>query len=388
MVDAGGVDDARRRVEALAVEARGGLVQSLVVERGGERALLEVAADDRHRVDRGGGRHAQAAERRDQAAAGRVGQRQVVDRGGEDVGDLLRDQLLGRGHADVERLRVAADRRARLLAERRVGLVADHELVGVARDRVGVAGEPGVGLDRDRVLARRGLAALDRVHEALAVALGGQVALELGDEQAAVGEDEDAERSCRLDEARCGDRLAGRRRVAEAVAPHRAGILAGELRLVVGVGLLVGRLELVLLVGVLGLELRLGVAVAVAVQVLGLALVRRDQLGQHPGERVDLVLAQLGAGGGRGRLRREHALEAEQEAEPDLPARRRRAAAALDLDERLVERGATGRSGRKGFRRILAGMEEGLAGPFLRAERVGGQAVRRVRRECRIQYRF
>ena len=230
MVDAGRVDDARRRVEALAVEAGGGLVQSLVVEGGGERALLEVAADDRHGVDRGGRRDAQAAQRRDQPAARRVGQRQVVDRGREDVGDLLCDQLLGRGHADVDRLREAADRRARLLAERRVRLVADHELVGLARDRVGVAGEPGVGLDRDRVLARRGLAALDRVDEAVAVALGRQVALELGDEQAAVGEDEDPERLCRLDEAGRGDRLAGRRRVAEAVAPHRAGSSPVKLR--------------------------------------------------------------------------------------------------------------------------------------------------------------
>jgi hypothetical protein len=38
-------------------------------------------------------------------------ERQVVDRGGEDVGDLLRDQLLGRGHADVDRLGKRADRR-------------------------------------------------------------------------------------------------------------------------------------------------------------------------------------------------------------------------------------------------------------------------------------
>ena len=69
MVDAGRVDDARRVVEAVAVEARRRLVQRLVVERLGERLLVEVAADDRHGVDRGDGRDAQAAERRDQAAA-------------------------------------------------------------------------------------------------------------------------------------------------------------------------------------------------------------------------------------------------------------------------------------------------------------------------------
>ena len=83
VVDAGRVDDPGRVVEAVAVEARGGLVQRLVVERLGERALLEVAADDRHRVDRRHRRHAQAAQRRDQASPRGVGQRQVVDRGGK-----------------------------------------------------------------------------------------------------------------------------------------------------------------------------------------------------------------------------------------------------------------------------------------------------------------
>jgi hypothetical protein len=113
------------------VEARGGLVERLVVERRGERALLEVAAHDRHRVDRRDGRDAQAAERRDQPAARGVGQRQVVDGGGEDVGDLLRDQLLRGGHADVERVGEGPDRGGRLLAEGGVRLVADHELVRV-----------------------------------------------------------------------------------------------------------------------------------------------------------------------------------------------------------------------------------------------------------------
>ncbi len=62
--------------------------------------------------------------------------------------------------------------------------------------------------------------------------------------------------------------------------------------------------------------------------------------------------------------------------------------AAVELGQRLVERGAAGRPGRQRLGRILAGVEEGLSGPFLRAERVGGQPVRRVRRECRVQYRF
>ena len=162
VVDAGRVDDARRVVEAVAVEARGGLVQRLVVERLREDLLVEVAADDRHRVDRRDGRHAQAAQRRDQAAARGVLQRQVVDRRGEDVGDLLRDQLLGRRHADVDRLRERADRGGRLLAERGVRLVADHELVRVAADRADVPREPRVRLDRQRVRLQRLRARLDR----------------------------------------------------------------------------------------------------------------------------------------------------------------------------------------------------------------------------------
>ena len=55
VLDACGVHDPGRRAEALAIEARRGVVQSLVVERGCEGALLEVAADDGHGVDRGGG---------------------------------------------------------------------------------------------------------------------------------------------------------------------------------------------------------------------------------------------------------------------------------------------------------------------------------------------
>ena len=131
VLDTGRVDDSGRRAEALAVEARGRLVQRLVVEGGGERALLEVAADDGHRVDRRSRRNAEAAERRDEAAARGVAEREVVDGGREDVGDLLRDQLLGRGHPDEERVGEGADRRARLLAESRVGLVAEDEVVDV-----------------------------------------------------------------------------------------------------------------------------------------------------------------------------------------------------------------------------------------------------------------
>ena len=108
-------------------------------------------------------------------------------------------------------------------------LVADDEVVGLAVELRAVAGEPGVRLDRDRVVARRSRAGDDRIGEAVAVALGREVALELGDEKAAVSEDQDAEVSRRLDEAGGRDRLAGRGRVPESVPPDGAGIGAGEL---------------------------------------------------------------------------------------------------------------------------------------------------------------
>ena len=61
VVDARGIDDARGRVETVAVEGGGCLVQGLVVEDLRQLGLVEVAADDRHRVDRRSGRDAQVA---------------------------------------------------------------------------------------------------------------------------------------------------------------------------------------------------------------------------------------------------------------------------------------------------------------------------------------
>ncbi len=58
-----------------------------------------------------------------------------------------------------------------------------------------MACEPRVRLDRERVLHERLLAREDRFGEAVAVTLGRQVARELRDEQAAVSEDEHAERA-------------------------------------------------------------------------------------------------------------------------------------------------------------------------------------------------
>ena len=224
VVDPGGVDDAGRRVEAVAVETRGRLVDQLVVEDLGERLLVEVAAHDRHGRDRGRRRDPQRAQRGDQPAPRRVAEREVVHGGREDVGDLLRDQLLRGRHPDVERLGEAADRGARLLAEGGMRLVADDELVRRARDRVHVAREPGVRLDRDRILVERLLAGLDRRAEAAAVSLGREVAVELVHEQPAVRQDEDAHRPGGLHESGRGDRLARGGRMAEAEAPLGSGV--------------------------------------------------------------------------------------------------------------------------------------------------------------------
>ncbi len=247
-------------------------------------------------------------------------------------------------------------------------------------------GEPGVRLDRDRIAAERFLAPLDEVGEAIPVALGRQVSLELRDEQSPVREDQDPERARCFDEACGGDRLPRRRRVAEAVAADRARILAHEAFLRLVLALVIDIDCLVLFLDFVRLEL--GVAVPVSVLVLRVALVGRDQLGEHPGERVDLVLAELRPGGGRRGLHREDALESEQESEANLPAGRGCFAAGVELRQSLVQRRTARCTGGQCFTRFLAGVKEGLSGPFLRAERVGIQAIRRVRRECRVQYRF
>ena len=250
MLDAGRVDDSRRRVETVAVEARGGLVEDLLVEDLGQDLLVVVPAHDRDGRDRGRRPH-----RRERSGAIRprraASPGQVVDRGREDVRDLLGDQLLGRRHADVDRLGQPPDGGARLVAERGVRLVADDQLVRLARERVDVAREPRVRLNRDRVLAERLAVAQDGVVQALAVALRGQVGRELVHEQAPVREDEDAHRPGGLDEAGGGDRLPGGRRVAEAEAPDSAGVVSrGELvdflALALGFDLLILRDDLLL----------------------------------------------------------------------------------------------------------------------------------------------
>ncbi len=147
---------------------------------------------------------------------------------------MARDQRAGRGHADEDRAGPGADRGARLLAERGVRLVADHDRVG-ARDAAGVAHEPLVGLDRDRAVGAV-LVAEQRRRDALLVAAVAQLAEELVDEVAPVGQDQHAAGARGLDEAERGDRLAGAGRVLEPEALGGVGVLGllGELLLVLG----------------------------------------------------------------------------------------------------------------------------------------------------------
>ncbi len=388
VLDTGGVDDSGRGAEALAVEARRGLVQGLVVERGRQCPLLEVAADDRNRVDRGRGRHAHAAERSDEAAPGSVGEREIVHRGREDVRDLLGDELLGRRHADVERLVERADRGARLLSERRMGLVAEDEVVHGGVELAAVAREPGVGLDRDRVLPRRASSLEHRVREAVGIALGREIARELGDEQAAVREDEDAEATRRLDEAGSRDRLARCRGVSEPIAAHRTRVVALELRLEL---LLLDEPEVEVVLGVL-VELDLGddaVAASVPVAVLlGRALRGGDELGEHPGQSINLMAAELGSRRGARQILGQDPLQPEHEPVAHLPARRGLGQPGLHLLQRVVERGSAGGAGRERYGGILVRGQERLAEPRFGTAGRRAQILRCVRRQRRGSRRF
>ena len=152
--------------------------------------------------------------------------------------------------------------------------------------RAGVAHEPLVGLDRDRAVGAV-LVAEQRRRDALAVAAVAQLAEELVDEVAAVGEDQHAAGARGLDEAERGDGLAGAGRVLEPEALGGVGVLGllGELLLVLGdLGVLVlvpvGERRLGL--GAVELGLELGGDVLVVVVVLLVVLVG--------GAREDLVV--------------------------------------------------------------------------------------------------
>ena len=179
--------------------------------------------------------------------------------------------------------------------------------------------------------------------------------------------------------------------MAEAEATDCAGVCSGEFgleRLVVvdeaGVVVVV-RLLVQIGLGDRGRAVRGGVPVPVPVFVRG-SLRRRDELGEHARERVDLVAAKLGPRRGARGVLREHALEPEHEPVAHLPARRRRLQARLDLGERVVQRGTTCRPGREGLERVLVRRQERLTEPGLgltgRSSQVLG-CVRRQRRDGR-----
>ena len=242
VLDAGGVKDAGDLPEARLVEVGDGHVEGALVEELRQFLLVEVlvhlAAAKRdlgERANAGAWRYADAAKRRDHAAARGLGEVEARGLGGEEVGDVAGDQRAGRGHADEHRAVHLADAGARLLAERGVRLVADHDRVGV-RDVLRVADEPLVGLDRHRAVGMVVLAE-ERRREPVLVAAVRDLADELVDEVATVREDQDAAGPRRLDETDRGDRLAGTGRVLEPKAPGLAGIfrrLGDDLLVVLG----------------------------------------------------------------------------------------------------------------------------------------------------------
>ena len=164
-------------------------------------------------------------------------------------------------------------------------------------------------------------------------------------------EDQDAEVTRGLDEARRRDRRRSRR-MAEAVPAHRPGIRAVEPVLD---GALVDRRRSRLLAPRRCRPRRpLRCRRRSRCRSPRRRAASRRWLREHARERVDLVPAKLGA---RRRVRQvlgEHALEAEHQAVAHLPARRRLRMALLDLVERVVERhpagGAPGRARRQGPR--------------------------------------
>ena len=227
---AGGVDDAGHAVEARLVEVGDRQVERQLVEQLGQHLLVELGVDlaaaQRHLGDRAHARarrDAHAAQRRDDAAARGLREVEARGLGREEVGDVAGDQRARGGHADEDRAAPVADRRRGLLAQRGVGLVADDDRVGVG-DVAGVAHEPLVGLDRDRAVGRV-LVAEQRRRDAVLVAAVAQLAEELVDQVAAVGEDQHAAGARGLHEAERRDRLAGAGGVLEPEALGGVGVL-------------------------------------------------------------------------------------------------------------------------------------------------------------------
>ncbi len=125
-----------------------------------------------------------------------------------------------------------------------------------------------------------------------------------------------------------------------------------------------------------------GRAVPVAVLVRG-ALRRGDELGEHSGQRVDLMAPELGARGRTRRILVQHSLEPEHEAVAHLPAGRGALLAGADLGQGIVQRGSPSVPGRECDQRVLVGLEERLAEPGLGSLGRRSQVLECVRRERR-----
>jgi hypothetical protein len=235
-----------------------------------------------------------------------------------------------------------------------------------------VADEPLVGLDRDRPV---GIVATveQRRPQPLLVAALGDLADELVDQVAAVGEDQDAAGARGVDEADRGDRLAGAGRVLEPEAPLGTRVLGRLLdRLVLVVGrpllpvprlLVGGELLLVLLVeGGLAVG---GDDLLDRGAVLGGGLLLGDQLGQRAGERVDLVRVQLRPVAQLRRLLGEQPLQPEQQLEVAPPLDRGVLRPFVELLQGAVEGAAPCRARRQRLR-PLAVEQEGLTGELRR----------------------
>ena len=420
VLDPGGVYDAGHPVEAGLVKVGDRQVERRLVEQLGEHLLVELDVDlalaQRHVGDRPHprpGRNPQAAQRGDHAAAGGLREVEAGGLRGEEVGYVTGDQRAGGGHADEDRPGPLADRGAGLLPQRGVGLVADDDRV-LGGDVAGVADEPLVGLDGHRAGDLRLVVAEQRLGDAVGVAAVLELAEELVDEVAAVGEDQDAAGSRGLDEAHRGDGLAGAGGVLEPEA--LVGVRVVDDRLVdVGVDLLRGdervveRVDLRHLLGLflLGLLLVLGELLVKGGElggellVLGLLVVFLDredrrgavvfvtggvgghlggqQRGERSGKGVDLVGVERGAVGEVGLLLAEQPLEPEQQRPLPAPLGGGDLLPGVDLGERLGQRLGARRAGREGDGGLLALVDELLAGKDLRPTDIGIRSDRSAR---------
>ena len=218
----------------------------------------------------------------------------------------------------------------------------------------------------------------------LGVAAVAQLAVELVDEVAAVGEDQQAAGAGGLGEAERGDRLAGAGRVLEPEALRGVGIVGGlgdvlvrvrpVDRILVGVVVLLQLLGQVLLARqARGRELDRLVGDRAVRAPVAVALRLRQQRGQRARQRVDLVGREHRAVDERGLVLGEDAVEAQQQRPAAPPVRRGHLGAFVELDQRRIERLAPRGAGRERARGLLALEQEGLTGERSRPLEIVGR---------------